>query len=150
MTSIEPSRVLVLIDRRQWFLNEIGDSDFGFPQWDPAADVTFSGRTSCHHVPDHPHHRQRHDAGDAEDHTHQAVVEAGDVAADPGVVERRGDGERVHAERHADVRHGQVHRQQLGRFEPGQAASGADQDGGVPVNGQDGCRGKSEGAKKWI
>lgn len=113
---------------------------FWIPQWDPATHVTFSGRTSCHHVPDHPHHGQRHDAGDAEDHAHQAIVEAGDVAADPGVVERRGDGEWVHAERHADVRHGQVHRQELGSFEPGEAASGADQDGGIPENGQDCCR----------
>lgn len=68
--------------------------------------TTCLGGVSRHQVPDHPHHRQSHNAGYAEDHSHQAIVAARDVAADPSVVEGRGDGQRVHAEGHADVRHG--------------------------------------------
>lgn len=77
---------------------------------------TFPGWTSCYQEPDHPHHCQCHDAGYAEDHAHEAVIQTGRVSSHPGVVKSRGDGQRVHAESHADVRDRQVHRQQLGSF----------------------------------
>lgn len=105
--------------------------------------ITFFGRAPCHQVPDHPHDSQSHDAGYAEDHAHQAVVEARGVTSDPGVVERRGNGEWVHTERHADVRYGQVHRQQLGGSQHGEAAARADQDCCVSQNGQNSCKKKN-------
>lgn len=52
-------------------------------------------------------------AAQAEDVAAQAVVDAGDVLPQPGVVEGRHDGERVEADAAQEVHHGQVDAQQL-------------------------------------
>lgn len=53
-------------------------------------------------------------AAQAEDEAAEAVVDAGDVFPQPGVVEGRHDGERVEADAAQEVDHGQVNAQQLG------------------------------------
>lgn len=53
-------------------------------------------------------------AAQAEDEAAEAVVDAGDVFPQPGVVEGWDDGERVEADAAQEVNHGQVNTQQLG------------------------------------
>lgn len=102
--------------------------------------TTCLGWTSCYQVPDYPYHSQSHDAGYAEDHAHQAVVKARDVTSNPGMVKCRGNGQRIHAEGHADVCYSQVHCQQLWSFEQGETTCCIEQDCCIPQNRQDGCR----------
>lgn len=110
--------------------------------------ITFLGWTSCYQVPHHPHHSQSHDAGYAEDHAHQAIVEARCVPSNPGVVKGWSDGQGIHAQSHADVCYGQVHCQQLRSFEHGEPTGCTEQDSCIPKDGQDGCRKMIEGERE--
>lgn len=71
-------------------------------------------------------------AAQAEDVAAQAVVDAGDLPTQPGVVEGGHDGERVEADAAQEVHHGQVDAQQLGAHHLLPPAVTDDQDQPVP------------------
>ena len=98
--------------------------------------ITWFGGGTSHQVSDQSHDGQSHDAGHTEDHSHQAVVEAGGVAADPGMVEGWRDGQRVHAQGHPYVGHSQVDGEQLGGFESLLALGGSNEHSSIAQDRQ--------------
>lgn len=77
----------------------------------------------------HGHGTQRHHAADAEKEAHQGVIHAGRIPSQPGVVPGGCNGQRVHADRHPDICHCQVDRQQLRGLQEGGALRCCSEDG---------------------
>lgn len=79
-----------------------------------------------------------HDTGNAEEEARQTVVDAGNVSAEPVVAPGRGHGQGIHGDGRAEIRHRQVHAEQLRRLHTGRPSERHDEDEQVSHSGEHG------------
>lgn len=102
--------------------------------------LQIDGHDEAHYGQDH----QVHDAGDAEEEPYQAVIHTGDISPEPAVAPGGGHGQRVHGHGRSQVRHRQVHAQQLRRLHFGRPFDRRDDDEQVSHDGENSCGAREE------
>lgn len=104
------------------------------PFWDTTKKLTVNQAVAGLHVANDANRGDGEHAAQAEDVAAQAVVDAGEISPQPGVVEGGHDGEWVEADAAQEVHHGQVDAQQLGAHHLLPPAVADDQDQPVAQN----------------
>lgn len=111
-----------------------------FELWLLTRRLQIEGHDEAHYGQDH----QVHDAGHAEEEPYQAVIYTGDIPPEPAVAPGGGHSQRVHGYSRPQVRHRQVHAQQLRRPHFRRPPDCRDDDEQVSHDGEDSCGAQEE------